>query len=142
MTKYGLPRSPTATERVPRVLANLGWGIRYGLIFAALFSALVVVVNDFNSELSLRGRTFSTVQIVLGYLLAGALAGAVMGGLRARASTRAQKVLGSSVVGVVAYVVVSTSLLGVSVASVLAGAIPGAIVGLLAGVALFTKNRA
>jgi len=142
VTKYGLPRSPTATARVPRVLANLGWGIRYGLVFATLLSILVVVVNDFHSELTLRGRSFSTVQIVLGYLVAGALAGAVMGGLRDRASTRAQRVLGSSVVGVVAYVGVSLSALGFSDASILASAIPGAIVGLLAGIALFTKNRA
>jgi hypothetical protein len=142
VTKYGLPRSPAATARTPRVLANLGWGLRYGLTFATLLSILVVVVNGLHSELSLRGRTFPTVQIVLGYLVAGALAGIVMGALRDQASTRAQRVLGSSVVGVVAYVVVSTAVLGFSDATIVASAIPGAIVGLLAGVALFAKDKA
>lgn len=142
MTKFGLPRSPSATARVPRVLSNLGSGMRHALVFATLLSILVVVVNDFHSELSLRGRTFSTAHVVLGYLVAGALAGAVIGGLRDRALTRPERVLGSSLVGVVAYVGVSVSVLGSSGASVLASAIPGAIVGLLAGIALFAKDKA
>ena len=141
VTKYGLPRSPTGTARVPRGLANLGWGLRHGLVFATLLSILVVVVNGFHSELRLRDRSFSTVQIVLSYLLAGALAGAVIGGLRDRPSTRAQRVLWSSVVGGVSYVGVCLAILGFSSASVLASAIPGAIVGLFAGIALFTRER-
>jgi hypothetical protein len=116
--------------------------MRHALVFATLLSILIVVVNDFHSELSLLGRTFSTVRIVLSYLVAGALAGAVMGGLRDRASTRAERLLGSSLVGLVAYVGVSVSVLGFSDASVLASAIPGAIVGLLAGIALLTKHKA
>ena len=61
---------------------DLRWGIRWGLVMAGLYSALVIVFALVQGSLRFDRYGANLFQILLGYLAAGLLGGAIVGWLR------------------------------------------------------------
>jgi len=77
-----MARRPETTSYAGRVITNIRWGVRYGVIFAAFYCATALAIFAVEGS-----GTFSRYGITLGrtlasYVLGGVLGGATLGLLR------------------------------------------------------------
>jgi hypothetical protein len=101
-------RPPGATaENAHELRANVGWGLRGGLLVAAVFSGWAAVVYVISSGGSFEERGISLPEIVSAYAAAGVAAGLLVGMLRPLTRTRA----GAYFVGYLAGCIVFVALL-------------------------------
>lgn len=98
------------TERRNQLRAdwdNLLWGVRYGCIFAAFYSAIALAIFAFGGEQSFRTYGVTLGQTIALYIASGVLGGAVVGFLRPFTKSRS----GAAFVGVLAAIPITWMLM-------------------------------
>ena len=121
-----------ARTREMRLYSNLRWGVGHGLAFSSILSAVVLVASGFSGKVVVRGHTLATYRVVLAYLVAGMLAGIVLGLSRNLTKSRPAYVLIGAAAGVLVYMSIAILAFGLPMLDlgvVLLGAGMGGVVG-------------
>ena len=95
------------------LLRNLAWGLGWSLAMAAMFCVWASIVAVLNGG-RLQFKNFDTTlgEVVLAYLLAGAIAGIILGACRPFLKRREATWWVSGVIGVAAFGAIGTSMMG------------------------------